>query len=57
MVSILASQVFNFARQTMNKIIIQTPPGTKARWVHEAQKIGMKLSDWVQLQVNKGMSK
>lgn len=40
-----------------DRIIITAPPGTKARWVHEAQKLGMKLSDWVQLQINKGMAK
>lgn len=28
-------------------IVIKAPPGTKARWVHQSQRLGMKLSDWV----------
>lgn len=32
---------------TADTIVIKAPSGTKSRWVHEAQKRGMKLSDWV----------
>jgi len=28
-------------------IVIRAPAGTKARWVHQSQKEGAKLSDWV----------
>jgi hypothetical protein len=28
-------------------IVIRAPAGTKARWVHESQSCGIKLSDWV----------
>jgi hypothetical protein len=28
-------------------IVIRAPAGTKARWVHESQSCGVKLSDWV----------
>lgn len=30
-----------------DKIIITAPAGTKARWVHQSQSEGAKLSDWV----------
>lgn len=28
-------------------IIIKAPAGTKARWVRQSQRGGMKLSDWL----------
>lgn len=28
-------------------IVIKAPTGTKARWVHQSQSEGRKLSDWV----------
>lgn len=28
-------------------IVIKAPAGTKARWVHDAQRHGLKLSDWI----------
>lgn len=28
-------------------IVLKVPPGTKARWVHQSQSEGRKLSDWV----------
>lgn len=32
-------------------IVIKAPAGTKARWVHQSQAAGMKLSDWVLRQI------
>lgn len=28
-------------------IVIKAPAGTKARWVRQSQRAGMKLSDWL----------
>lgn len=31
----------------LDTIVIRAPAGTKARWVHDAQRHGLKLSDWI----------
>jgi hypothetical protein len=31
----------------VDTIVIRAPAGTKARWVHQSQSAGLKLSDWV----------
>lgn len=36
-------------------IVIKAPAGTKARWVRQAG--GMKLSDWVRVQVDRPANK
>lgn len=33
-------------------IVIKAPAGTKARWVHQSQAAGLKLSEWVRLVVD-----
>ena len=38
-------------------IVIRAPAGTKARWVHESQSCGSKLSDWVIRLVDNQISK
>lgn len=43
--------------QPPDTIVIKAPAGTKARWVHEAQKRGVKLSDWVLRSVDRPANK
>lgn len=38
-------------------IVIKAPAGTKARWVHQSQAQGMKLSDWVVRSVDRPANK
>jgi hypothetical protein len=39
--------VVDIAPRPDDKIIITAPAGTKARWVHQSQSEGVKLSDWI----------
>lgn len=32
---------------TTDTIVIKAPAGTKARWVHQSQREGIRLSEWV----------
>jgi hypothetical protein len=40
---------------TDDTIVIKAPAGTKARWVRQSQRAGMKLSDWVIQNVERPM--
>lgn len=43
--------------QPDDTIVIKAPAGTKARWVSQSQREGLKLSDWVRLQVDRPPNK
>jgi hypothetical protein len=40
---------------TDDTIVIKAPAGTKARWVRQSQRAGMKLSDWIIQNVERPM--
>lgn len=37
-------------------IVIKAPAGTKARWVRQSQRAGMKLSDWIISRTERAMN-
>ncbi len=41
----------------MDTIVLKLPPGTKARWVRQSQRLGQPLSVWVMQAVDKPANK